>query len=209
MKQRRLGLERIDLLQVHWPCDLGTPLEDTLGALSRLVEAGKVRHFGLCNYGPEALRRARALAPIASLQAPYSMVERGVEGALLRAAEGLGLLAYEPLARGLLSGKYRDPPRFAEADLRARDPRFAGGRFRRIQALTADLGRAARRLGLSPAALAIAWVIDRPGVCAAVAGARSPAQVAENARAAALVERPAVMRVIRGIAALHSRAAQP
>jgi len=203
---KRLGVERIDLLQVHWPCERGTPLEDTLGALVRLVEGGYVRHFGLCNYGPEALARARALAPVACLQTPLSLLRREYEGGLQAICDGeppLGALAYEPLCRGLLSGRFARPPSFPDTDLRARDPRFAGARFRHARRLVDDLERAAARLGVPTAALAIGWAASRPGVTAAIAGAKRPEQVRQNAQAARLVGRPRVWRVIDAIAAAH------
>ena len=203
----RLGVERIDLLQVHWPCERGTPLEDTLGALVRLQEQGKVRHFGLCNYSAETLKRARALAPLVSLQTPYSLLRREFEQGLRQVAGAgeppLGVLAYEPLCRGLLTGKFKTPPAFPETDLRARDERFQGARFRHARALVDDLEKVAAKLGVTPAALAIGWVASRPGVTAAIAGARSPEQVRQNVRAAALIDRAKVWRVVGGIAAIH------
>jgi len=202
----RLGVERIDLLQVHWPCDRGTPLEDTLGALVQLQEAGKIKHFGLCNYAPEALRRARELSPMVSLQTPYSLLRREFEQGLRQVVGGeppLGVLAYEPLCRGLLTGKFKAPPSFPETDLRARDERFQGARFRHARALVDDLERVAAKVGVTPAALAIGWVASRPGVTAAIAGARSPEQVRQNVRAAALMGRPQIWRVVSGVAAIH------
>lgn len=196
---RRLGVERIDLLQVHWPCERGTPIEETVDALESLRIEGKIRHFGLCNYDADALRRARRRGPVASLQTPYSMVRREFEQALQGAcaedgAEGghpgpLGVLAYEPLARGLLTGKFRTIPTFPDTDLRARDDRFKGQRFLRAMGFAATLKVAAERMKVPPAALAIAWVCSRPGVTAAIAGAKGPEQVAENARAAVMADR--------------------
>jgi aryl-alcohol dehydrogenase-like predicted oxidoreductase len=196
---RRLGLERIDLLQVHWPCERGTPIEETVDALERLRREGKVRHYGLCNYDAATLRAVRQRVPLASLQTPYSMLRREFEHELRGAcaedgAAGghpgpLGVLAYEPLARGLLTGKFRSLPSFPETDQRARDDRFKGQRFLRTMGFVATLKVAAERIKVPPAALAIAWVCSRPGVTAAIAGAKGPEQVAENARAAVMADR--------------------
>jgi aryl-alcohol dehydrogenase-like predicted oxidoreductase len=191
---RRLGLERIDLLQIHWPCERGTPLEDTLGALEDLRREGKVRFYGLCNYDAPSLRHALEIAPVASLQTPYSIVRREFEQGLRDACLGadgaprIGVLAYEPLCRGLLTGKFRSPPLFPESDLRSRDDRFRGSRFARALTFVGLLAEAAARLRVPTAALAIAWVCTRPAVTAAIAGAKRREQVIENAAAADLVD---------------------
>jgi aryl-alcohol dehydrogenase-like predicted oxidoreductase len=188
---RRLGVERIDLLQVHWPCERGTTLDETVGELARLQAEGKIRHFGLCNYDADALTRARSLGPVATLQTPYSLLRREFEHGLAQACAPagtpeLGVLAYEPLARGLLTGKFTSIPTFPASDLRARDDRFQGQRFLRAAAFVQTLQAAARKVGVPTAALAIGWVCSRPGVTAAIAGAKTPAQVTENARAATM-----------------------
>ncbi|MCB9704094.1 MAG: aldo/keto reductase [Myxococcales bacterium] len=197
---RRLGVDVIPLLLTHWPCEAKTPIEATLAALEGLREAGKVRAYGLCNAGPELVDRALAAAPIAALQTPYSMIRRDFEGALRdrcgaidgegRWRQRLGVLAYEPLARGLLSGKFEGaPPRFPESDLRARDPRFAEPIWSRLQPLCEALRRVGAAIGAPPAALALAWVLRQPGVSVALVGAKRPAQLAESLRALDLLER--------------------
>ncbi|MCA9718245.1 MAG: aldo/keto reductase, partial [Myxococcales bacterium] len=196
---RRLRLDVIPLLQVHWPCERDTPLEASLEALTRLQEQGKIRYFGLCNYDAQSLARALELAPVASLQTPYSMIRREFENGLRdvvapRGADGpaaqrVGVLAYEPLARGLLSGKFRAPPRFPDTDLRARDHRFQEPAFSRIRPLVRALELVGQRVDVPPAALAIAWVCTRPGVSVAIAGAKRPAQVEQNVRAVELLSR--------------------
>lgn len=198
----RLGLETIPLLQVHWPCERGTPLAETLGALTTLQTQGKIQHFGLCNYGPEALAEARALAPIVSLQTPYSLLRRELEGPLLAAASGLGVLAYEPLCRGLLSGKYTGNPRFGDDDQRSWDERFQGHRLRHAQSLTAELGRIAARVGVPTSAVAIGWAIAQPGVTAVIAGARTPQQLRENVQADRVAASPKVVEVISRVASV-------
>jgi len=178
---RRLGVERIDLLQVHWPCERGTPLEETLDALESLRREGKVREVGLCNFDAASVRRAE----VATLQAPYSMVRREIEGELLHAAgdAGTAVLAYEPLCRGLLTGKHRRLPRFDVGDHRREDRRFWAQGFARAQPTIAQLRRAAETRGTSMATLAVGWVLSRPGVGAVLVGARSAAQILETARA--------------------------
>jgi aryl-alcohol dehydrogenase-like predicted oxidoreductase len=200
---RRLGVERIDLLQVHWPCERGTPLEETLGALQDLQTQGKIRNFGLCNYAADTLRRARALGPVATLQTPLNLLRREFEGPLGQASRGMGVLAYEPLCRGLLSGRFDRFPDFGERDIRARDPRFSGARFLHARGLVRDLNRVAKRLGLPLPALAIAWVAMRPGVTAALVGCRTPEQVRQNVQAVRLLNRPQVWSIVDRILAVH------
>ncbi len=190
---QRLGIERIDLLQVHWPCESGTPLQETIAELHRLQDEGKVRHFGLCNYDPPSLSAALSLRPVATLQTPYSLLRREFEHGLSQVcapagAPRVGVLAYEPLARGLLTGKFTSIPSFPDSDLRARDDRFKGQRFIRSAAFVQTLATAAQKVGVPTAALAIGWVCSRPGVTAAIAGAKSPEQVTQNARAAVMVD---------------------
>ena len=189
----RLGIERIDLLQVHWPCERGTPIAETIGALEALRDEGAIRAFGLCNYDAAGLRRALAAAPIASLQTPYSIVRRDADATLLPEcrARGVGVLAYETLCRGLLTGKFgAQPPRFGPDDMRSHDPRFWGARFLRIASVARALGAIADKIGVPTSALAIGWVLQRPGITAAVVGAKTPAQVEANRRAATLLEQP-------------------
>ena len=199
---KRLGLETIDLLQVHWPCEGETPLDDTVAALDRLQEAGHIRHWGLCNYDTPSLRRAAALGGIATLQTPFNLLRREAEGQLLPACLelGLGVLAYEPLCRGLLSGRFRSPPTFPDSDLRSRDDRFAGPLFRRSQAFIDGLNRTAAKLGVPTAALAVAWVARRPGVTCALVGMKGPEQVAANLQAARLLRAERIWPVVERIA---------
>lgn len=208
---RRLGLERLDLLQIHWPCESDTPLEETFAALQRLQAAGKVRWFGVCNYSADGLRAIRQLAPIASLQTPYSMLRREAEAELLplvsqwgeqgqTLAPSLGVLAYEPLCRGLLTGKFSATVRFSDSDLRARDDRFTGNRFLRALTVVSRLQLLAKRVGVPVSALALGWVVRQPGVTAAIAGAKRPTQVVDNARLIEVLHRdelwPEVGRIV-------------
>lgn len=209
---QRLGLDCIDLLQIHWPCELDTPLQETMATLEDLRREGKFRYLGLCNYPAARLREAAALAHLDSLQTPYSLLRREFEAELQQACaelpagpgqagtRSLGVLAYEPLCRGLLSGKFMATAKFADSDLRARDDRFQGTRFLRALTIVSRLQLVAKRLGEPVAALAIAWVLRQPGITAAIVGAKRPGQVQENVRAAALLDRevnwPEIDRIV-------------
>jgi aryl-alcohol dehydrogenase-like predicted oxidoreductase len=203
----RLGRDRIDLLQVHWPCQHSTPLAETVSALDALVEQGKVRAWGVCNYSAPGLAALREHGRPASLQTPLSLVRREAEGGLLAAAaEGpdpVAVLAYETLCRGLLSGRFRSLPHFPETDQRARDERFQGRRFAHARALLDDLERVSKRIGIPLPTLAVGWVLSRKGVRAAIVGARTPEQVVATARAARLSPTAKVWTVVDRIAALH------
>lgn len=201
----RLGVDTIDLLQVHWPCELGTPLEETFGALDRLRAEGKFRWLGVCNYNGPTVRQIAAITPIVSLQTGYSLLRREYENGEQQACAdlGLGTLAYEPLCRGLLTGKYTHVPTFPDTDLRARDDRFKGSRFLHAQRLAADLSKVAAKVGVPTAAVAIGWVASRPGVTSVIAGAKRPEQVEQNVRAASLTGQRKLWEVVDRIAAVH------
>jgi methylglyoxal reductase len=177
---RRLELDTIPLLQVHWPCQAGTPLEATLEALMALRDGGKIKHFGLCNYGSDALTSALTYCPdLACLQTPYSMLRREFEYALREVvapdgAARLGVLVYETLGRGLLTGKFATRPSFPESDLRHNDERFAEPTWSRLQPLIGALRVVAGKLNVPPGALAIAWTLRQVGVSVAIVGAKRP-----------------------------------
>jgi aryl-alcohol dehydrogenase-like predicted oxidoreductase len=177
---RRLGVERIDLYQVHWP-NPDAEIEEGWATLARLREEGKVRFIGVSNFDVAQLERARRIAPVTSLQPPYSAVHREVEQDLLPycSAHGIGVLVYSPMQAGLLSGAMtrervaafpRDDWRRRSADFR--EPRL--GRNLALQELFRELGA---RHGASAGAAAVAWTLRRPEVTAAIVGARSAAQV--------------------------------
>ena len=194
---QRLGLEAIDLLQIHWPCELDTPIEESMATLEALRKEGKFRYLGLCNYDAPELIEASGHGHIDSLQTPYSMLRREFEGELQPlvqafpdtsgAARALGVLCYEPLCRGLLTGKYKIGHKFPESDLRARDERWQGPSYLRALTVVSRLELLARRSGVPVAALALGWVLRQPGMTLAIAGAKNPAQVAEHVQAVALL----------------------
>lgn len=181
---RRLGVDTIDLYQCHWP-DPSTPLEETMEAMVRLLEAGKIRAIGLSNYSAEQIARCRELAPIASDQPRYSLLDREIEQDVLPYCRehGVGVLAYGPLHQGLLTGKVGPERQFPPGDWRGRLPSFTIENRRRVLAALEEVRPIAEKHRATFAQLAIAWVIGRPGVTAALVGARSPEQVEENARA--------------------------
>jgi aryl-alcohol dehydrogenase-like predicted oxidoreductase len=147
---RRLGIETIDLLYQH-RVDPKVPIADTVGAMSRLVEQGKVRHLGLCEAGPDTIRRAHAVHPIAALQTEYSLWTRDVERELLPLAEELGiaLVAYSPLGRGFLTGAFRAREDLIPGDRRHAHPRFQEGNFERNLDLLTPLAAIAAEKGCS------------------------------------------------------------
>jgi aryl-alcohol dehydrogenase-like predicted oxidoreductase len=187
---RALGLDWVDLYQVHWPVR-GVPAEETIGTLVELRNEGKIRAFGVSNYAIEHLEAAQAVSPIDSYQVGYHMLRRDVEEAELPwcAANNVGVLAYGPLAHGLLSGRMTADRAFGANDWRASSELFQDERFPErlaaAQELAAIADQGGREGGL--AELAVAWVLRRPEVTSAIVGARSPEQVARSMR---LGERP-------------------
>ncbi len=176
---RRLRTDVIDLYQCHWP-DPETPIQQTMEALTTLQGQGKIRVIGLSNFSCEQISAAREFAPIDCIQSPFSMLQ-------LRSAADLvpycmkhrtGVLAYSPLAKGLLTGKFTPHSRFN--DIRARDPEFQGDRFRRNLRVVAELQEVASHYGRSIAQLAINWTANHPGVTSVIVGMKRPSQVSEN-----------------------------
>ena len=159
---RRLGVDTIDLYYLH-RLDARVPIEETVGAMAELVAAGKVRHLGLSEVGASTLRRAHAVHPISALQSEYSLWTRDPEGAVLDACRELGvtLVAYSPLGRGFLSGEIRSFEDFSDDDYRRRQPRFQGENFARNLALVDAVRAVAEAKGVTPAQLALAWVLAR------------------------------------------------
>jgi len=179
-----LGVDVIDLYQVHWPVR-GVPPEETIGALVELREAGKVRAIGVSNYEIAHLEAAGAVARIDSYQPGYHLMRRDVEAAALPwcAEHGVGVIAYGPLAHGLLTGKMTEATTFAPTDWRAQSELFSDEAFPERVAVVRELETVAAEAGRSGgvAELAVAWVLRRPEVTAAIVGSRSAAQAVRNA----------------------------
>ena len=178
---RRLDVERIDLYQMHWPAEDGTPLEDYWGTLLQLKDEGKVRAVGLSNHDVAQLEAAERLGHVDTLQPPFSAIRREVAAVELPwcAAHRTGVIAYSPMQSGLLTGAFNveRAARLAADDWRSRSPDFTGLGLRRNLGLADALRPIAQRHRTSVAAVAVAWTLAWPGVTGAIVGARSPAQV--------------------------------
>ena len=178
---RRLGTDHIDL---YMPARVGpaVPIEDTVGAIADLVQAGYVRHIGLSEAGVDTIRRAHRVHPIAALQIEYSLLYRGIEAAILPVVRELGIAvtAYGVLARGLLGGSIRPGQTAAPGDFRGGSPRFQGDNLVRNAALADSLAALAAERGVTAAQLAIAWVLSRGPDVIPLIGARKPARLAES-----------------------------
>jgi aryl-alcohol dehydrogenase-like predicted oxidoreductase len=179
---RRLGVERIDLYQFHWP-DLatGTPVEESWATLAELQDEGKVRWIGVCNFTLDLLERIEAVRHVDSLQPPLSLISRHARRELIPwcARNGTGVIAYSPMGAGLLTGTFNREglDRLAPDDWRRRSPMFAEPKLSQNLALVERLRAIAERLGCTLPALAVAWVLAVPGVTGAIVGARRPEQV--------------------------------
>ena len=184
---RRLDVDVIDLYQVHWPTD---HLEEGWSAMAQLQKEGKVRWIGVSNFDVEELRRAQKIAPITSLQPPYSLVRREVEQEILPycRSDGIGAIVYSPMASGLLTGAMtrERAASLPESDWRSRDVEFKDPRLSRNLALVERLREVGERVQRPPGQVAIAWVLRNPAVTGAIVGARNATQVEGNVDAATL-----------------------
>jgi aryl-alcohol dehydrogenase-like predicted oxidoreductase len=181
----RLGVDVIDLYYQH-RVDPNVPIEETVGAMAELVAAGKVRHLGLSEASAETIRRAAAVHPIAALQTEYSLWTRDLEAEILPAIRdlGIGLVAYSPLGRGFLTGRFRSPEDLPADDWRRENPRFQGENFAANIAIADRVRELAEAKGRTPAQLALAWLLSRGEDVVPIPGTRSIARLEENAAAA-------------------------
>lgn len=184
---RRLGVDVIDLYQIHWP-DPEEQIEEGWSAIADLIQAGKVRYGGVSNFSVAQLECIRPTHPVASLQPPYNMVRREIEDDLLPycAAHGIGVVVYSPMQSGLLTGKYDRAKieNLPEEDWRKDSPQFTEPELSANLALIEGLRPIAERNGRTLPQLSIAWTLRRPEVTAAIVGARHPSQIEETAQAA-------------------------
>ncbi|MFB6630216.1 aldo/keto reductase [Streptomyces sp. NPDC056362] len=178
---RRLGVDHIDLYYQH-RVDPRVPIEETVGAMAELVEAGKVRHLGLSEAGAESIRRAHAVHPIAALQSEWSLWTRDLEREIapLCRALGIGLVPFSPLGRGFLTGRYASVEGMAETDVRRSQPRFAEGNLERNLAVVARLDALAEAKGVTAGQLALAWVQHRGDDVVPIPGTRRQRNLEEN-----------------------------
>jgi aryl-alcohol dehydrogenase-like predicted oxidoreductase len=184
-----LGVEYVDLYYQH-RVDKTVPIEETVGAMAELVAAGKVRHLGLSEAGPETIRRAHAVHPITALQSEWSLWTRDVEtnGALETVRElGIGFVAYSPLGRGMLTGRFTSPDDIEEDDFRKRHPRFTGENFQQNLDLVAVVEEIAREKGCKPGQVALAWVLSRGEDVVPIPGTKRRTYLEENAAAVDIV----------------------
>ena len=182
---KRLGTDYIDLYQIHWP-DSTTPVSETMEALAILVKEGKIRSGAVCNYSVSLMTQAEKTFPIASNQVPFSMLNRGIEKDIVPycIAKNIGILAYSPLQRGLLTGKFKHGHKFNDGDTRPTTSYYKEPNFSKILQLTDNLKEIADEIYVTLAQLVLNWTIQQPGITCALAGARNAAQVLENVKAA-------------------------
>ncbi len=191
----RLGTDTIDLYFLHRP-DPAVPIEETVGAMARLVDAGKVRHLGLCEVSAESLRRAHAVHPIAAVQSEYSLWTRDPEAAVLPACRelGVGFLPFSPIGRAILTGSIRAGSGFERGDIRSAMPRFQGDDFERNLELVSELERIAGSLSARPGQVALAWLLAKGDFVAPIPGTKRRAYLEENVAAADLELPPQVVQ---------------
>ena len=186
---RRLGVDAIDLYQIHWPIP-DEDIEEGWAAMATLKERGLVRHIGVSNFDASQLRRIQSIAPVETLQPPYSLIDRAAEAEVLPFAErqGIGVIVYSPMGSGLLTGGITRERIAAmpDDDWRKTDPRFTEPQLSRHLALAARLRAIADRHDVSPGAVAVAWTLRNPAVDGAITGFRRPDQVDPVVAAAGL-----------------------
>ena len=186
MSLKRLRTDYIDLYQIHWP-DANTPIEDTLFAMEKLKKSGKIRCIGGCNFSLELLKQSLKYSKMQTIQVPYNLIDRKVEKDLLPFCRenGIAVLAYSPIARGLLTGKYDRNTKFGLDDHRSRsgDEYFHGEAFPKNLEIVEKVKVVAKRLNKTPVQIALRWVLENPYVTTAIFGAKNIAQVEENVAA--------------------------
>jgi len=198
---KRLGVDVIDLYYQH-RVDTTVPIEETVGAMAGLVKAGKVRHLGLSEAAPATIRRAHAVHPISALQTEYSLWSRDSEDEVLPTvrALGIGFVAYSPLGRGFLTGRFERLEDLPEGDFRRGSPRFQGENFRKNLELVERIREIARERGVKPSQLALAWVLAQGKDLVPIPGTTTRGHLEENAAAAAIALAPEELRRIDAVA---------
>lgn len=196
---RRLGTDYIDLYQIHWP-DKTTPIAETMEAVAQLIQQGKVRYAGVCNYNADQMREAADSIHLASNQVPYSMVKRGIEAETVPYCieHGKAILAYSPLERGLLTGKMKPGHPFSADDHRAKLHFFKDENLKRVNAFLEKIKPLADDKGATLGQLVLRWTVEQPGITIALAGARDARQALQNAAAMDITLTPEEIIFING-----------
>jgi aryl-alcohol dehydrogenase-like predicted oxidoreductase len=178
---RRLRIDCLPLYLVHWP-DPHTPLAETLEALLRCREAGKIKYIGVSNFPLQLIQEARQILDLAVVELQYSIIHRQIEWELLPYCQAckIGVLVYGPLSQGLLTGKYGSDAYFAANDRRSRLTYFQGQHLAENLKIVRRIGRVGKSYGKLPSQVAIRWVLENPAISCAITGAKSPAQIEEN-----------------------------
>ncbi|MEV7284917.1 aldo/keto reductase [Streptomyces sp. NPDC093252] len=196
---RFLGTDHIDVLYQH-RVDPDVPMEEVAGAVKELIEAGKVRHFGLSEAGPQTIRRAHAVQPVSVLQTEYSLFERDVEQLLPALEElGIGLVAYSPLGRGFITGAAKPAAEYDPTDMRTFDPRWQPGNYEKNVAAVDQLAGLAKSKGITVSQLALAWLLAQGEHIVPIPGTRSVARIEENSAAAEVTLTDSDLAAIRDI----------
>jgi aryl-alcohol dehydrogenase-like predicted oxidoreductase len=197
----RLGIDHIDLYYLH-RVDPKTPIEDTVGAMAELVAAGKVRYLGLSEASAETLRRASTVHPITALQSEWSLWSRDIEDEIVPTARqlGIGIVAYSPLGRGFLTGQINNVEDLEPNDFRRYSPRFQGENFARNLDVLAEIRRIASDRDVSPAQLALAWVLSRGDDVVPIPGTKQRKYLEENATASDVVLSDDELKSIEAVA---------
>ena len=182
---RRLNVDYVDLYYQH-RVDAGTPIEETVGTMAELVEAGKVKYIGLSEAGPETIRRAHAVHPVTALQSEWSLWTRDPEAEVVPTIRdlGIGFVAYSPLGRGFLAGRFSSPDELEEGDFRKNHPRMQSANFETNRELADRVKKLAAEKGCTPAQLALAWVLSRGDDVVPIPGTKRRTYLEENAAAA-------------------------
>jgi len=181
---KRLGTDYIDLYQIHWP-DVTTPIQETMEAVAQLIKQGKVRYAGVSNYDVDQMKEAEKFILLVSNQVPYSMVKRDIEADVIPYSieKNIGILAYSPIQRGLLSGKMKPGYKFNEGDHRAGMHFFKDENLKRTNEFLDKIKPLADAKNATLAQLVISWTIEQPGITIALVGARNAEQSIQNAKA--------------------------
>jgi aryl-alcohol dehydrogenase-like predicted oxidoreductase len=198
---KRLKTDYLDLYQIHWP-DGTTPIHETFEAVEKLIKQGKVRAGGVCNYNPQQINEALKTIDLASNQVPYSLVNRDIEAEVIPQAieKNIGIIAYSPLQRGLLTGKIKTGHRFNDGDTREGNRYYSDENIKRVNVLLNEIRPIAENHGATLAQVIINWTIHRPGISCVLVGARNEQQVLDNAKSLSFTLTDGELDRITGIA---------